>query len=118
MDRILSHWDGFCANWAYGTNFRLQHDANTDRFRVMPWGTDQTLQSKSVPPQSFHSCLQMRACLADAACEAEYEAVFQNTRALLLSAKKELLDFVELATEQAGSSSTSKAKKLIRHGFE
>ena len=70
VDRIVNHWDGFCARWRFGNNFRVQHRIATGLFQIMPWGVDQALQSKVVPPIGFHTCLQMKACLADTSCAA------------------------------------------------
>ena len=41
VEAMTAHWDGYCPNV---NNYRVYHDAGSDRFVFLPHGTDQLFQ--------------------------------------------------------------------------
>lgn len=69
-EMYVGHWDGYAAN---NNNFYLHSDAN-GRFRMFPWGTDQTwggLQDLYVE-DGWGQSLMVSKCLAYDPCRAMY----------------------------------------------
>jgi hypothetical protein len=46
METMTAHWDGYCPNV---NNYRVYHDAGSDRFVFLPHGTDQLFQQSGFP---------------------------------------------------------------------
>ena len=97
VDRVIGHWDGFCgSNY---NNYRVHY--GDSKFQIIPWSTDMTFNEGTPVGKDSYKCLQMKACLQNRACEAEYDRVYKAVIQTFRSAKKELVAFVELASAQA-----------------
>lgn len=63
---VTQHWDGYF--W-YPNNYRIYHEPSTDRWTLLPWGTDQTF---GFPGGDIHGangdiaawCMQVPSCRA------------------------------------------------------
>lgn len=61
---VVQHWDGYF--W-YPNNYRIYHEPSTDRWTLLPWGTDQTF---GFPGGDIHGpngdiaawCMQVTSC--------------------------------------------------------
>lgn len=65
IEAHILHWDGYTTS----NNYRIYHDPVSDRFQIIPWGTDQTFVNFYYGPYSgggevFEFCLRNEACLA------------------------------------------------------
>ena len=100
-DIILGHWDSMCKDPWGGKNFLLVHDAATDRFVVLPWGTDQVFRKDGGSEQE-HRCIQMVACHSDAACHEQYNLVREGLLNTFNAAREELLGYHAMARQQRG----------------
>ena len=61
VDRVVGHWDSLCGPGIFGKNYLPYYSHSTDRFAVIPWGTDHTLERSSPRDKNFHGCSQMKA---------------------------------------------------------
>lgn len=90
-ERYLGHWDGYSGPNA--NNYYLLSDAH-GVFRMLPWGTDQTLVAWWYPFATYGGTMFMR-CVAEPACfelyRADLAAVAQSTAALDLGARAQAL---------------------------
>jgi spore coat protein CotH len=100
VDRIIDHWDGFCG--VNRNNYRVHYGDEIGRFQIIPWSTDLTFTQGVPRDKDSYKCLQMRACLADAACENEYDQMYSEVLETFRTAKAELIAFVQFASAQAG----------------
>lgn len=81
---VLGHWDGYAFDLR--NNYRVYHEPTTDRWTMIPSGTDQTFGS-DVEPWSATGLLATR-CLAEPECEDFFAANLGNMADLF-----EWLDF-------------------------
>ncbi len=63
VEALILHWDGYST----ANNYRLYHDPLTDRFQILPWGTDQTFVDYWLGPwdgygRVFTFCLENDSC--------------------------------------------------------
>lgn len=70
VEALIWHWDGYTTR----NNYRLYHDPVSDRFQILPWGTDQTFVNYYYDPWSNYGRL-FTTCIANDACEARYNAI-------------------------------------------
>lgn len=68
IESILLHWDGYTT----ANNYRVYHDPTTDRFQIIPWGTDQTFNDLWYGPYDGYGAVLV-FCLANPSCAARYE---------------------------------------------
>ena len=73
VEKYIGHWDGYSGEESsvLPNNFYLYSDSS-GRFQMLPWGTDLTWE-EHLPFDGAAGAL-FDACLADASCEALYEA--------------------------------------------
>ena len=82
IERYTGHWDGYTgpeAGLLRPNNYYL-HSLDSGVFQMMPWGTDQTWDL-AVDFDQAASGLLFNKCLADASCEALYEAALAEVAA-------------------------------------
>lgn len=63
VEAVAMHWDGYTTR----NNYRLYHDPITDRFSMIPWGTDQTFMEDylglwGAQGRMFQFCLENAGC--------------------------------------------------------
>ena len=88
IEAVIMHWDGYTT----ANNYRLYHDPRTDRFQILPWGTDQTFIDEYYTAYGGYG-LMFTFCLSNADCRTRYGD------ALLEAA--DLVDSLPLADELA-----------------
>jgi hypothetical protein len=84
VESLIYHWDGYTTS----NNYRLYHDPTTDRFSMIPWGTDQTFVNAWYGPWSGGGYIWTR-CLQNTACYERY-----NEKLLQVADTMESLDLV------------------------
>ena len=112
-DIILGHWDSMCSA---GNKFLLAHDAATDRFDVLPWGTDQAFSDirRHGGLEQEHMCIQMMACHSNAACHEQYNLVREGLLSTFNTAREELLGYHAMARQQRGLSNASEVSTWLK----
>ena len=75
LDRILGYWDGPCiksrgSSQDRSNNFWIWLDGSTNKFRVLPWGTDQTFD-RGWQSADAYGCTPMKACMSSSACRSD-----------------------------------------------
>ncbi|MCC6624279.1 MAG: CotH kinase family protein [Deltaproteobacteria bacterium] len=94
VEHWIGHWDGYTGPIV--NNYYLHGDAD-GVFRMIPWGTDQTLSDR-LPMDQAYGELFVR-CLPDPACRALYvRAIIETTRAVAGLDLAGLIDEVAAAT--------------------
>jgi hypothetical protein len=89
VERYVGHWDGYAGPYAdeYRPNNYYLHSLDSGLFRMLPWGTDQTWESRLGFGEPSGGLL-FNGCFADASCRALYveglEAVRMAVPALRL----------------------------------
>lgn len=73
IESILLHWDGYTTS----NNYRVYHDPSTDRFQIIPWGTDQTFHDEMYGPYDGYGAVLV-FCLRNEGCAARYEAALDQ----------------------------------------
>jgi hypothetical protein len=91
-EALLLHWDGYTT----ANNYRVYHDPITDKFEMIPWGTDQTWVDVWYGPYDGYGLIYTW-CEDNPACFADYQTalgeVADNLEALPL--RDELDDVAE-----------------------
>ena len=72
IQKYLGQWDGYAAAPGYGPNNYYLHGDAGGRFRMLPWGMDQTFDAH-IPFVGDQGAL-FTGCLADPSCAAAYRA--------------------------------------------
>ena len=93
------------------TNLHADHDSASDKFRIIPWGTDQTFTRKG----SRMSCLQRKRCTSDPACSVVFDRITSEVREKLISARDELNRVHSLAMQTAGTDISGSVRDIINN---
>lgn len=83
VERIVGHWDSYSGQIGsqWPNNYYLHSDTE-GRFRMLPWGTDQTWEVRLGFDQAGAGLLFAR-CMADASCAAAYRDALQQAGATI-----------------------------------
>lgn len=68
VEAMLWHWDGYTTS----NNYRIYHDPKTDRFQMLPWGSDQTWKDESYGPYDARGRL-FQWCMTWPDCKSLYQ---------------------------------------------
>jgi hypothetical protein len=68
VEAVTLHWDGYTT----ANNYRVYHDPDTDRFSMIPWGTDQTFHDSYYGAYDGYGRL-LTFCLDNAGCAERYD---------------------------------------------
>ncbi len=79
-EAVTAHWDGYI----FGTNnYRLYHEPTTDRWTLLPWGTDNTFDWRRNPYEVSGRLAEF--CLGIPTCRARYDAALWEMSERLLA---------------------------------
>jgi hypothetical protein len=82
IERFLGHWDGYAGELlGFQPNNYYLHSETSGLFRMLPWGTDQTWESRNSFDQP--GGLLFNRCLADASCMAMYRDAVRRARGVV-----------------------------------
>jgi hypothetical protein len=84
VERYIGHWDGY-AGTLVGTqpNNYFLHSEASGLFRMLPWGADQTWESRL--DFGRQAGILLNRCLEDASCTAAYREALRRVRAQVAS---------------------------------
>jgi hypothetical protein len=68
VETLIEHWDGYTT----ANNYRVYHDPVTERFFMIPWGTDQTFIADGFGPYDTYGDL-LAFCMLNEGCLRQYE---------------------------------------------
>jgi hypothetical protein len=80
VEAVSLHWDGYTTS----NNYRMYLDPDTQRFTMIPWGTDQTFYDVWFGPYDGYGRL-FTYCLAVPSCRDRYDAELRRVAALMKS---------------------------------
>ena len=83
VEKYIGHWDGYVGivDALHPNNFYL-HSDSAGRFRMLPWGTDQTWSSRL--PFGEPGGLLLDECLADDSCFAMYRDAVRDVSSMIV----------------------------------
>ncbi len=99
VEQVTLHWDGYTT----ANNYRIFHDPADGRFKIIPWGVDQTWIDEYYDPWGGYGRV-LTFCIANPTCLADYNAK--------LLAVADLTESLQLATVMTGLLETYNADFL------
>ena len=80
VERYIGHWDGYAgALGGKQPNNYFLHSEASGLFRMLPWGTDQTWETRL--PFDTRAGIMLNRCFEDESCEAAYTKGLRRVRA-------------------------------------